>query len=286
MKLQAKEDLQKLIDEKIEESGELEYKDARALGDSDHQKNEIAKDVSAMVNATGGIIIYGIKESGHVPINIAPVDRNNFSKERLESIINSNISPKIEGLKIISISLENKDEVAYIVEVPQGDTAHQNTRDHKYYRRYNFEAVPMLDYEIRDVMNKKHPIIELDFEIERIGGYELKFLGEEPGLYLKVRPYNKGNSYAKFINYFVELPKGIVSKRQSVKKISENSVEYYGENVVDESFDPVLPGLYGRSERILLDSPFKFDETEIKWRVHADNAPVQHGTIALNKIKK
>ena len=78
---QTKKDLESLIENKIEESGECEYKSAEALEKSDKAKSEIAKDVSAMANAAGGLIIYGIKESSHVPQKITPIDRNKFSKE-------------------------------------------------------------------------------------------------------------------------------------------------------------------------------------------------------------
>ena len=305
MQLKTKEDLQKLIDEKIEENSELEYKEARALDRSDDKKTEIAKDVSAMANEIGGIIIYGIKESEHLPRKITPIDRNKFSKEWLEQVINSNISPRIEGLKITPISMEDVNEVIYVVEILRGDTAHQNTKDHKYYKRRNFEVLPMLDYEIRDVMNRvKHPIIELNFEIEEVGREDAVaqwgFGALSPThdlICLKVRPYNNGSVLARFINYFIEMPKGMIHSKQNVKIVSEDIVEYYGENIVEPQgrFDPILPKLYGRSEKILLSSSFKklldssfskLDEVEIKWRVHADNAPLQQGSIMLSKINK
>ena len=75
--------------------------------------------VSAMANANGGLLIYGIEESNHIPQKITPIDRNKFSKEWLEQVINSSISPKIEDLKIISISVDNPDSVVYVIEVPQ-----------------------------------------------------------------------------------------------------------------------------------------------------------------------
>jgi predicted HTH transcriptional regulator len=60
-------DLDELHRGEIMESSTLEYKDSRALGNTDHQKNEMLKDVSAFANAAGGILIYGMKESGHLP---------------------------------------------------------------------------------------------------------------------------------------------------------------------------------------------------------------------------
>lgn len=294
-----KKDLENLIENKIEEGGELEYKSSGALEKSDKVKSEIAKDVSAMANAAGGLIIYGIKEfdekdKKHLPEKITPIDRIKFSREWLEQVINSNISPKIPDLKIISISLDGENGASYVVEVPQGNTAHQNNVDCKYYRRYNFEVVPMKDYEIRDVMNRvSHPLVELEFEIEAEDhyeyrsdsyGFDVKVLSHT-NFFLRVRPFNSGNVYAKFINYFIELPRAIVHSAQKVKIIDESLVEYYGENVFENRFDPILPKLHGRSEKILLVPNLKIDDREIKWRVHADNAPVQTGSIALNKIK-
>ncbi|HEY5125099.1 MAG TPA: ATP-binding protein, partial [Ignavibacteria bacterium] len=170
---QTKADLEKLITDEVEESFNLEYKGADAIQNTDGKKKEIAKDVSSFANSAGGVIIYGIKEfdeeeKRYLPERITPINRTQYTKEWLEQIINSNISPKIEGLKIYPVTLDDFNEVAYVVEIPQGTTAHQNTKDHRYYRRYNFEAIPMLDYEIKDIMNRiKHPLIEIRFEIQK-----------------------------------------------------------------------------------------------------------------------
>ena len=51
------DDVQALIDSGMRESEVLEYKTATTVF-SDNDKREIAKDVSAMANSLGGIIIY------------------------------------------------------------------------------------------------------------------------------------------------------------------------------------------------------------------------------------
>ena len=63
----AKEDLQRLIDEGVEENWQLDYKSSLAL--NKERKTEIAKDVSAFANSGGGIIVYGIceDEQNHLP---------------------------------------------------------------------------------------------------------------------------------------------------------------------------------------------------------------------------
>src|SRR5690606_28809747 len=115
-----------------------------------------------------GVKEFDEKDKSHLPEKITPIKRTEFTKEQLEQIITGNISPKIEGISIYNINLENPDEVIYVVEVPQSSTAHQNTRDKVYYKRHNFLVEAMLDYEIRDVMNRsQHPVIEMDFLIEK-----------------------------------------------------------------------------------------------------------------------
>ena len=323
-------EVERMITEGIEESINLEYKSADALQNTDGKKKEIAKDVSAMANSAGGIIIYGIKEfdsreKKYLPEKITPIKRTQFSKEQLEQIINNNISPKIENLKIYPISLIHSDEVVYVVEIPQSNTAHQNTRDQRYYRRYNFEAVPMLDYEIRDIMNRvKHPAMKLTFVIEN-NTYEIKSSSllqmptfpfmDQPTIpekefrtvyTLKIIPVNNGNVYAQYVNYFVWLPKDImdIEDAKHLNKSESGFIEFYGENtyrdVVDvvhnpiggsynkygpSRFDPILPSMRGHSDKIMLTNNPLLDEREISWTVYADNASPCSGSIRLNEIK-
>jgi hypothetical protein len=150
-------ELQRYIKDEVEENLTLDYKAAAALDRNNSKTTEITKDVSAMANAAGGTIIYGLKEfprpKNHLAERIDPIDRTRFSKEWLEQIIN-NIRPRINALMIYPINVSTgPNDVAYVVEVPLSNTAHQAV-DHKYYKRFNFESVPMADHEVRDVMNR------------------------------------------------------------------------------------------------------------------------------------
>jgi len=150
--------IQGLIDNPTEESLILEYKSAEALGKNDAKKKEITKDVSAMANSAGGVILYGVKEydepaKRHLPEKIDGINRNEFSKEWIEQVIN-NIRPRIDGVIIHPVNIDSDlDKVVYVIEIQQSTTAHQAT-DYRYYKRFNFESAPMEDYEIRDVMNR------------------------------------------------------------------------------------------------------------------------------------
>src|ERR1017187_4852478 len=119
--------LNELIRVKIEENFNLEYKSAGALARDSKAKLEITKDVSAMANSAGGVLIYGVAEFQeealkHLPERIDPIDRNDFSKEWLENII-LQIRPRIPNLEIRPVELASgSNHFAYVVEIPQGST--------------------------------------------------------------------------------------------------------------------------------------------------------------------
>lgn len=155
LKLESKADLEALISEGERESLTLEFKAGPAI--ANEKKGEIGKDVSAMANAAGGQIIYGIKERDHVAAEIQPVDSRRFNHEWLEKVIRNNISPAVEGVTIRTIVVgPASSDVAYVVSVPAANrlAPHQAKVDLKYYRRHNFMADPMADYEIREAMRR------------------------------------------------------------------------------------------------------------------------------------
>ena len=192
------ERIEQLIRNKVEENLSLEYKAAEALGKSDGKKAEIVRDVSAFANSSGGVLIYGVaefqqREQRHHPERIDPIDRHEYSKEWLEQIIQS-IHPRIDGIVIEPITVDSS-SVCYVVSVPQSHTAHQ-ARDHVYYRRHNFNILPMEDYELRDVMNRrKRPRVRASIFVSRN-----TVRGEG---YLLVRLENVGPVLAK--DYMVDL---------------------------------------------------------------------------------
>ncbi len=99
------EDLELLVQQQVQESLHLDYKRSEAL--SKAGQKEIPKDVSAFANSDGGVIIYGIEESGHLPVRIdGGIPNSAFTREWIEQTILSNISPRIEGIQIQQISLD------------------------------------------------------------------------------------------------------------------------------------------------------------------------------------
>lgn len=200
-----KERLEQMIADGVEENLSLDYKRADALGKTDGKKAEITKDVSALANSSGGSLVYGIAEPGdkakrHLPERVDPVSRTEVSKEWIEQVIQT-IQPRIEGVVIHPVAIdESKNHVCYVVEVPQSHTAHQ-ARDHVYYKRHNFNVLPMEDYEVRDVMNRKrHPRIRASVFINREAGHP------KPEGVILVRLENVGSVLARYVMAQLEVP--------------------------------------------------------------------------------
>jgi len=209
--------LEDYISDKIEENIHLDYKSAAALGTSEGKRKEIAKDISAFANSDGGIIIYGIREfqeeeKRHMPEKIDPVNRKEFTKEWLEQVISGNIAPKIQDLKITPVTIDDSDDkVVYVVEIKKGNTAHQS-KDKRYYKRYNFESQMMDDWEIKDIINRVSKTqIEILLE-PRIRRNILKdILGntQDYSVDFQVRAFNSGNKVAKYIDCYFTANKDV-----------------------------------------------------------------------------
>ena len=146
-----------LIASKAEETLTLEFKRPEALNKSE----DIAKDVSAMANSAGGILIYGIIEKDHKAESVAFVDGNKVTKETIDRVINSRIHRKISDLKIIPIRFEGDiSKAVYVIEIPASDEA-PHMAENRFYKRYNFESKPMDEYEVRNLyFRSQRPILE------------------------------------------------------------------------------------------------------------------------------
>ncbi|HEY8559329.1 MAG TPA: ATP-binding protein [Pyrinomonadaceae bacterium] len=283
--------LQNFISSGIEESLTLEYKAAEALDRNETKKKEITKDVSAMANSAGGILIYGIAEYAeperrHLPEKITPVDRRSFPREWVEQIIQA-IRPRIDGIVIHSINLSSgENDVAFVIEIPQSNTAHQAS-DHRYYKRFNFQAVPMEDYEIRDVIFREQtPNIALSFLIQIT----------DDARNLVVQARNNGSAFAQYVAVFLDAPVPILEKIENKMNVKDGGRFYrhrltnLNQEYADEQFKSNFPLLRSMSMSWKIPLNAEFDEfraadSSLKWKIYADNALPREGRTALKEIE-
>lgn len=203
-------DIENLIQIGAEESINLDFKAADSLGNSDGKKNEIAKDVSSFANSDGGIIIYGVAEKDYKADSITFINGNDFSKEWLEQVINSRIQKRIPNISIIPIRFNDEvSKTVYIVKIHQSNSAPHISSDKRYYKRFNFQSVPMEEYEIRDLFNRKQ---RTDIEIGDIlfiqgtsssAAKQIRYVE----YLLRFQVYNSGNSIEEKFKLEIYIPK-------------------------------------------------------------------------------
>lgn len=153
-------DVEKLIEDKIQESLILEYK--REID------KDVPKDVSACANTLGGTIIYGIEEEEkNIPKKINWIDNKEGTKEKIENMIINGIDKRIQNLTINTI-LNDKDpsKAIFIVNIPESTDAPHMAK-HSYYKRFNFQSVPMENKEVLDALFRKGLRESLYFELSR-----------------------------------------------------------------------------------------------------------------------
>jgi hypothetical protein len=173
-------DIENLISEHVQESLSLDYKRCASLDKKDAKsKHDLSKDVSAFANSAGGTLVYGIEEDNNLPKRIdTGFDPNDVTREWIEQVINSSIQRKIEGIKIKQIELKrsNPGKVIYIVSIPQSNRAPHMAENHVFYKRYNFQSIPMEEYELRDVaLRYDAPDLSISLTIDGMQSTKLKF---------------------------------------------------------------------------------------------------------------
>ena len=150
------QDLQELIDKQISESLSLEYKQSIDIS-KPKDKKELCKDVSAMANAFGGKIIYGLEESkqkdaGSIPVALTPIKDHNL-KESMQQVITDGILPRMDFQIHSFESSQNPGYEYVIIDIPQtmrGPHFVCLDRENRFYKRRDFEAKPMDQREIED----------------------------------------------------------------------------------------------------------------------------------------
>lgn len=301
--------LQSLIDDGIEERQDLEYKAAAALQKTDEKKREISKDVSAMANASGGTIIYGVAESQQhksVPATLDAVRRSDCSADWLSQVINGTIEPRITGVRICTVELDDSESVAYVVEIPLSDTAHQASTL-KYHRRWGTECLEMRDHEIRDVMNRRKVA---DARVEFVALSRGQNRGK-PYFTLSPKVTNHGSAYIQHFQLEIDFPERVVSRWT---KISPGQPETPSDNIVLEVIvTPEVSGVpytkTGGVVKALLRSdvlfpgecrdlgsqlklPYAYDplaragdeRPEFHWTLYADDMPRKEGTTSIPSL--
>jgi len=168
------EELSRLYENKIQENVHLDYKASVTFNKNNNSvRADLGKDISALANSDGGVLIFGMledKETG-LPSGLdGGVPHATLSRERLEDLISTAISPQVPGLEIIPIPA-TPDASYYVIAIPKSFRGpHQELVEHRYYKRANFKNRPMEDYEVRDLFARREvsqALISVDVDIRK-----------------------------------------------------------------------------------------------------------------------
>lgn len=136
------EDIQKLVDDKTEESLNLDYE---AIPENNITFDGLARHISGFLNTSGGIVVFGVREMAHgkhkVPCDITWTSLIN--KETVERSLSSKIEPWNDDIEIASvINPVDSTERIFLILAPKSKNP-PHMANHKYYIRLNFEAQEM-----------------------------------------------------------------------------------------------------------------------------------------------
>jgi hypothetical protein len=142
---------------RMPEGAQIDYKSALSGGSKDETYKEFLKDVTGLANATGGLLLIGVKEPadglepGAQAIGIK--DGDDLARD-LERVAATSIDPRIPGLTINPVQVQ-QDRYVILVHIPPTllrphMVSHGKHRT--FYVRHSESSVPMTTHEIRDAV--------------------------------------------------------------------------------------------------------------------------------------
>ena len=178
------DDIQELIRLRIPEGEQIEYKRGLSRkGDGkpdnwlsggnlgDRAKKSLIKEVVALINTSGGVILLGVGESTDKPPvanEIVAVRRCADLADALSSLLPSRIEPQIPPFEIIPIETEGEDGVVVIRVRESQNAPHRDTSTSQCYARRHDKSSRMSMREIQDMtMNSTRGLEGLDRRFAR-----------------------------------------------------------------------------------------------------------------------
>lgn len=135
------------------ESATLEFKSCRLFD----QKNDkifetLSKEITALANSIGGVLIIGVEEDGDRRISeIVPVADGKKDEAWIEDGLLSRITP---SLNLAITRIETVGGHLLVIDVPPSLNAPHQSADKRYYARRLFRVDPLLAFEIDDIRRR------------------------------------------------------------------------------------------------------------------------------------
>jgi hypothetical protein len=148
-------------------------------------------------------------ESDHKAISLDFINGHNISKEWIENVIDSNIKRTIQDIRIFPIRFDSDiEKTIYAIKIPNSQLSPHMANDNRFYRRANFKILPMEEYEIRSLYNKKlvTKLIIEDLIISQAGSSRTGDKINEIDYHFTVQVKNVGLSIEKDYKIEIHIP--------------------------------------------------------------------------------
>jgi predicted HTH transcriptional regulator len=119
------EQIAALTVKQVREDADLDFKGSNAYIADNDGPEELAKDVSGLANARGGLIIIGIGEDDQACAKtVAPVETTGKIKDQMEQILRSRIVPWLNGTEIRPVECPAAPGTGfYLISIPRSPLA-------------------------------------------------------------------------------------------------------------------------------------------------------------------
>jgi hypothetical protein len=118
------------VDSKLTEADDLDWKERLPDGRGPRVVAEFCKDVAAMANTRGGLIVYGVTDDA-VFMGVDPADIN---EQQYAQWVRNLVQPYLSGMELYALSSDDGTESVFVVDVPASElsphsVAFDHTRD-------------------------------------------------------------------------------------------------------------------------------------------------------------
>lgn len=107
------------VDARLEETDDLDWKESLPQPPRDGRWNEFAKDVAAMANTRGGLLIYGVSDS----VDLVGIDPSSVNEQQLQAWIRNHVQPYLSGLDMLRLTDPESGLSVLVVDVPASQVA-------------------------------------------------------------------------------------------------------------------------------------------------------------------
>jgi hypothetical protein len=168
--------LEQLIEERVQEGSHVEFKRELPGAWNDGAKHELYADASALANAGGGDLIYGLDEDNQgQAVSVVPSTLNpDVTALRLADLLLNGVEPRMPGVQVqpVPVVVDGVPGSAFVVRVPQSWSGpHRVKSNYKFYIREGNRKRELNIPEIRELFVRSDSQAQKmrDFRTERLG---------------------------------------------------------------------------------------------------------------------